>query len=50
MMRCCEIGIGWDMLDHLTVGTITDMMIEKGNDKEKYPTKATQEDIKAFFG
>lgn len=34
----------------MTIGMITDMLIEKANDQEKYPLLATQEDINAFFG
>ena len=34
----------------MTVGMVYDCCIERGNDQEKYPYKATQEDIKAFFG
>ena len=38
------------MLGHLTVGDVYDMCTERANDREKYPIKATQEDIEAFFG
>lgn len=34
----------------MTVGMVYDCCIEQANDREKYPYKATQEDIKAFFG
>lgn len=33
----------------MTMGMVIDMLIEKGNDSEKYPYKATQEDIDRFF-
>lgn len=32
------------------MGMVYDLGIEKGNDSEEYPFKATQEDIYAFFG
>lgn len=50
MLRCFELGVSWDALEHLTPGAVYDMCIEKGNDRETYPYKATQEDIAGFFG
>ena len=50
MLRCVQLGIGWDMLSHLDIGTVYDMGIEAANDHEEYPIKATQDDITAFFG
>lgn len=50
MLRCVEMGLSWEMLDHLDIGTVYDMMIERANDRESYPIKATQADIEAFFG
>lgn len=50
MLRCLQLGVTWEMLEHLDIGTIYDMGIEKANDREDYPIKATQEDIYAFFG
>lgn len=50
MLRCCEIGLSWDLLGRITVGDVWDMCIERLNDREKYPIKATQADIEAFFG
>lgn len=32
------------------MGDVWDMCIERANDREQYPYKATQEDIEAFFG
>lgn len=32
------------------MGMVYDLLIEKGNDQEEYPYKATQEDIDSFFG
>lgn len=39
-----------DALGGMSVGMVYDMMTERANDAEKYPYKATQEDIEAFFG
>lgn len=49
MLRCAELGIGSADLDGMTVGMVYDMLIERENDQETYPYKATQEDIEAFF-
>ena len=50
MLRCAELGLAASDLDDMTIGMVTDMLIEKSNDSEKYPYKATQDDIDAFFG
>ena len=50
MLRCAELGLAASDLDDMTIGMVTDMLIEKSNDSEKYPYKATQEDINDFFG
>ena len=50
MLRCAELGLTASDLDDMTIGMVTDMLIEKTNDAEKYPYKSTQDDIDAFFG
>lgn len=50
MLRCAELGLSDEALSSMTMGMIYDMLIEKENDHEKYPYKATQDDIYAFFG
>ncbi len=50
MLRCAELGLSDDALRQMSMGMVYDMLIEKGNDQEEYPIKATQEDIEAFFG
>ena len=37
-------------LGGMTMGMVYDLLTEKANDNEKYPFKATQDDIDAFFG
>ena len=50
MARCCELGLSDDALNNMSMGMVFDIFIERGNDHHKYPYKATQEDIYAFFG
>lgn len=48
MLRCAQLGIPLRDLDLLTIGMVTDMMIEAGNDHETYDYVATQEDFDRF--
>ena len=50
VLRCAELGLSDEALDGMTMGMVYDMLIERGNDDEEYPYKATQEDIYSFFG
>lgn len=50
MLRCAELGLSDEALYGMTMGMIYDMLTERANDQEKYPYKATQADIYAFFG
>ena len=50
MLRCAELNLSDKALSEMTMGMVYDMLIEKGNDQEDYPIKATQEDIDNFFG
>lgn len=50
MLRCAELNLSDEALRGMTIGMVYDMLIEKANDSEKYPYKATQEDIRNFFG
>ena len=50
MLRCAQLGLDDRSLGGMTMGMVYDMMIEEANDREKYPFKATQDDIEAFFG
>lgn len=49
MLRCAELGLSRDDLDDMTVGMVYDMLIERQNDGENYPYRATQEDIDRLF-
>lgn len=44
------MGLSVNDLDFFTVGDIYDMLAEQNNDGVEYPQKATQADIRAFFG
>lgn len=48
LLRCAQLGLHYDDMEHLTVGMVTDMMIERSNDELEYPEKATQDDFKRF--
>lgn len=50
MLRCAQLGLCDADLDSMTLGMVYDMLTEQANDEEKYPYKATQEDIYKFFG
>ena len=50
MLRCAELGLSDDALNNMSMGMVFDMFTEKANDNHKYPIKATQDDIYAFFG
>lgn len=49
MLRCAELGLSRADLDDMTVGMVYDMLIERENDGEEYPYKATQADIDRLF-
>ena len=48
MLRCAQLGLSDEALGQMTMGMVYDMLTEKGNDYEKYPYKATQEDFDNF--
>lgn len=49
MLRCAELGlVSDDVLQSFTMGMVNDMLIEKANDREKYPELATQEHYDSF--
>lgn len=50
LLRCTELGLGMLDLDYLTIGLVTDMLVEKSNDDYEYEEEevireATQEDF-----
>lgn len=47
-MRCVQLGLSMSDLEYLDIGTILDMMTEKGNDNYEYAELATAEDIAKF--
>lgn len=50
MLRCAELGLSREDLDDMTMGMVYDMLIEHGNDQEKYVEIADQDDIYRLFG
>lgn len=48
MLRCAQLGLSDEALSGMTVGMVYDLYIEKANDYEKYPRRATQEDFDSF--
>lgn len=48
LLRCLEIGLRPSDLHDLEYGTVTDMIIERGNDSQEYNYVATQEDFDRF--
>lgn len=48
LLRCFQLGLNVYDLDRLDIGLIMDVMIESGNDAEKYDYIATQEDFDRF--
>lgn len=50
MLRCAELGLTDEALAGMTIGMVDDLLIERANDQEEYPTIGDQEDIARFFG
>lgn len=47
-LRCLDIGLLPSELDNYEYGMILDLLIERGNDAEKYDYIATQADFDNF--
>lgn len=50
MLRCAELGLSDEALAGMTIGMVYDLLAEKANDLEEYPTIGDQEDIQRIFG
>lgn len=48
MLRCIELGLSVEDLEHIDFGLVQDMLTEKMNDEYKYPYKASQKDFDNF--
>lgn len=48
MLRCAQLGLSDAALGEMDMGMVYDLLIEQGNDHEKYPYRATQEDFDSF--
>ena len=49
MLRAKQIGLSLMEMEYLTIGEVSDMVIEQGNDYEEWDVKATQDDIDKFL-
>lgn len=49
MLRCAELGLSREDLDDMTMGMVYDMLIEQGNDREKYPLLGRPGTLKDFL-
>lgn len=50
MLRAKDVGLTIDEMDQLSTGMVMDVVIERGNDNEKYPKKGSASTFKAQFG
>lgn len=50
MLRCAELGLSDEALAGMTIGMVYDLLTERANDREDYPVKADQDDIRNIFG
>ena len=48
MLRCAELGLSDQALAGMTMGMVYDLLIERANDHETYPTMASQDDFDNF--
>lgn len=48
MLRCAELHLSDDDMEHMTYGMILDMTTEKSNDSETYRQVAQQSDFDKF--
>lgn len=48
MLRCAQLGLSDEALNGMSMGMVYDMLTEQGNDRAKYPLRATQEDFDNF--
>lgn len=47
-MRCVQLGLSYEDMEHLTYGMVEDMFIERENDDFEYDIIATQSDFDRF--
>ena len=49
MLRCAELGLPDSAIENMSCGMVYDMLIEQGNDNEKYPIRGKTGGMRAFF-
>lgn len=48
LLRCVQLGLTYEDMEHLTYGMVEDMFIERENDDFDYDIIATQSDFDRF--
>ncbi len=48
LLRCVQMGLSMEDLEHLSIGLVNDMFIESRNDDFNYKEVAGQEDFDSF--
>ncbi len=48
LLRCVQLGLSYDDMEHLTYGMVEDMFIERENDELEYSIIADQSDFDKF--
>ena len=48
LLRCIQLGLSYEDMEHLTYGMIQDIFIEADNDSLQYEYKAQQSDFDNF--
>lgn len=49
-LRALQLGLSYEDTFVIEVGTLKDLLIEKGNDSFDYPEEGTAEDLKKMLG
>ena len=49
MLRCAELGLRREDLEEFTQGMVYDLLIERENDREKYPIKGQPGTLASFL-
>lgn len=48
LLRCTQLGLKYEDMEHLTYGMVQDIFIESDNDSFEYEVKASQADFDNF--
>ena len=50
VLRALQLGLSYEDTFMIEVGTLKDLLIEKGNDSVEYPIEGTVEDLDKILG